>query len=230
MLWHENLADHGDLLSTWVGGLRKWSEQLKHVCKVGTLFSGSDLIQQTLYTLSAFWRHTYDVNIKFEFVFAAEKDPAKRRFLVDHQKVSVLFGDCKDCCHEMAKEVETGQLVPVPWCDWLWAGFPCTSQAKPNNNRSLFQNCVAEEKGATGEGFAYLSQYVATSLPEMITVENFETFADGGLQSDAQFIAERFRSLGYWAEYYPFDAADYGSVPTRARCYWHCQRGSQSHN
>ena len=227
-LWHSAMALHCDVFTCFLDALQGFALKCNGVCKVGTMFSGSDMVRIVLGCLSQFWHHTYDIDIRFEFMFAAEKELEKQMFLTRHCDASLVFGDCTECSQTMAANVLNGEKTIVPWVHWLWAGFPCVSKSKANNKRAQFKDCVVNATASTGEGFEMVRKYVETAMPDMISLENVPELAVGeaGI-TDADHIVKKLRDLGYWATYFVFDAADFASVVVRERCYWHAVKHKQ---
>ena len=79
-LWHTAVMANADLGQLWLQGLRQAAEKWSGVCKVGTMFSGGDVIMQILSLLSMFWNHTYNIQLHFHQEFAAERHPKKQVF------------------------------------------------------------------------------------------------------------------------------------------------------
>jgi len=210
----------------WLDSLRRFAKLVGGVCRVGTLFSGSDLLQKVLTSHSEYWEAVFNVKVKFEFVLAAERVPEKQQFLRDHSPSQVLLGDVADCHKSMPQNIIQADKalqnkVAVPWCHWLWAGFPCTSKSKANPKRAQNKGCLRAGVAATGEGFAMVKKYAQEMSPWMITLENVSelVLGDAG-QTDADFIVESLEECGFWTKYFSFDAADFGSFSTRTRTYW----------
>ena len=95
--WHAALFKDPERGLAWIANLRRTASQMDHVCKVGTMFSGCDIIRHVLQSASAFWLHTYDIRLDFQMVFWAETHRDKQRFLLDHRgaqtigRVSLLY-------------------------------------------------------------------------------------------------------------------------------------------
>ena len=188
---------------------------------VGTMFSGCEIVQKVHRALSQHWEEIYGIGIDFDYIFAAEKDTRKQRFLETQVQPKCLFVDAGDLGQAMAREA-TGKLVPVPGCDWLIGGFPCTSKSKQNNNRAQHAQCIDQGTGATGTGLVYMLNYARKHRPMMVTLENVPDLAgaaQGSEESDADIIVGRLKAMGYWTYHTVFDAIDYGSPATRKRWY-----------
>ena len=188
---------------------------------VGTMFSGCEIVQKVHRALSQHWEEVYGIGIDFDYIFAAERDPRKQRFLETQVQPKCLFADAGDLSQTMAREAG-GKLVPVPGCEWLIGGFPCTSKSKQNNNRAQHAQCIDQGTGATGTGLVYMLNYARKHRPLMITLENVPDLAglaQGSEKTDADIIVGRLKAMGYWTYHTVFDAIDYGSPATRKRWY-----------
>ena len=220
-LWHQKMAMQSDVHLKWLDSLRAFAAACDGVCTVGTMYSGSDVVQHALEAHSNFWLHTFGIELRFVFKFAAERNEEKQQFLINHTDVEFVFGDCDDCNETMATDLRTGKKVPIPWVHWLWAGFPCTSKSKANNKRSSNRDCIRSGTEATGEGFVKVRQVAVSLMPSLLTLENVSELAKGTPnQTDADFICQSLSEGGFWAKHFTFDASEYGSKARRERTYW----------
>ena len=225
-MWMQQMARDPDTHLQWIDGLRQFAIDCETVCRVGTLFSGSDVVLKVLNVHSGYWKHAFGIELKFEHVFAAEKTPSKQEFLRHHAKVPCLFGDAYEVLNDSAINLITGERVSIPWVHWLIAGFPCTSKSKCNNQRSKNKICVKDGTGATGQGSKLIEDFIVIMQPIMVTLENVPEFLNGKAgQTDADLLVQRLEAKGYWALYFLFDCLSYGSRSHRDRIYWHGRRG-----
>ena len=225
-LWMQQMARDPDTHLQWIDGLRQFALDCGGVCKIGTLFSGTDVVMKVLNVHSAYWKHAFGIELRFEHAFAAEKNPSKQEFLREHAKVPVLFGDANDVLGNSAINLITNERVSIPWVHWLIAGFPCTSKSKANNHRGKNKTCVRDGTGATGAGSKLIEDYVSAMQPIMLTLENVPEFLNGKAgETDADLLVQRIQEKGYWVLYFPFDCLHYGSKSHRDRLYWHGRRG-----
>lgn len=221
-LWHEKLTCTPDVHLEVIASLKRAAASIGPVCSVGTMFIGSDIVMPTLNALSAFWSHTFNIELKFESKFCVESHPGKQEFLQKHAGAKLIFGDCAEISSGVsALNVVDNQMHVVPWVHWLWAGFPCTSVSKANNKRSQSKGCVEQETDATGQGLKNVLDFVAKTWPELIGLECAPDLATGTPgETQADVVTTRLNSMGYWGTFFVFDAYDYGSMAMRERCYW----------
>jgi len=220
-LWHEAMTMQPDTHVEFLDALRGFARRVNGVCKVGTLFSGSDMIKPVFHALSDYWKYTYDVSVRFEFLFAAERDELKQSFLHDHGEAQLIFRTAEDCLEAVAENCITGEQVVVPWVHWLWAGFPCVSKSKANTSRGQHKNCIRDATGDTGVGFSTVVKYVEKARPLIVSLENLVTLMDGDVgESDSDYMCDAFRSMSYWPRCFAVEASEHGSPATRERAYW----------
>lgn len=85
---------------------------------------------------------------------------------------------------------------------------------------------MARHEGETGKGWESVLDYVDTSRPRMLVLENVPQLAqvsqsdDCIAASDADHIVGELAQRGYWATYIVFDAQDHGSFCHRKRAYF----------
>ena len=138
-LWHAPMMANRELGMKFLDGIRQAAIRFGGVCKVGSMFSGCDIIRHVLLLLSAFWRHTYSIELDFAFVFKAEKHRKKQQFLIGHGSTDVLLSSCDDVVKTMAENKVTGEHILIPQCDWLGAGWPCVNKSRANNTRAGYK-------------------------------------------------------------------------------------------
>jgi hypothetical protein len=87
----------------------------KQAIKVGTIFSGSDIIIKTLVDISGVLNDVYGINLPIEHVFACEKDPDKQKFLISQQRPQMLFANASSLREPIVTDVLTGS----PGDSWI---------------------------------------------------------------------------------------------------------------
>ena len=229
----------------WLCGLKKFTRMVGGKLSVGTMFSGSDLVQVAFDVIAQYIRKMYDVSLELEFKFMCENDPDKQSFLLSQFHPSLLFEDASTLGQLTSKDLVSGVLKPVPWVGVFIAGFPCVDRSPCNNQASKNRGCVERAEGATGQGFRDVLQYVDSCHPDLLILENIkqltapnevDAFTDPAergkpaqspnekdkeeLQSDADFVVSELRNRGYWATHTTFEARDHGSYLGRVRLYF----------
>ena len=103
--------------------------------------------------------------------------------------------------------------------------FSCKSRSQANNKASQNINCIQRQDTSTESSYTWeaVYAYIAKALPIVIVLENVAgLMAKLGAEpmSDAEYICERFRALGYYTIIYKFDAECFGSRASRLRIYF----------
>ena len=228
-MWHDAMSSFtSDLHLEWIGAFRTFVSSLGgRSLKIGSMFSGCDILDPVLGTLADVWARLYDVVFPYNIVFACERDEAKVQFLRHVFAPSRLFRDAQELGNLTAYCLTEEAMVPVPYTDLLVAGFPCTSRSSLSVHAARNKGCVAAGTSATGEGFAAVLGYIDSCKPKFVLLENVPGLAQssggsgvGGEGSDADFVVAQLRSRSYWATQVTLEARDYGSFATRSRIYF----------
>ena len=112
----------------------------------------------------------------------------------------------------------------VPFADWFFAGFSCTSRCRMNANRAQFVNCVQHERGETGKTFHQIARFILRSRPARATLENVINLSEHDLNdsniSDTEYIVKFFQDTEYETFVFQVDAPSHGSPAARSRLYF----------
>ncbi len=219
-------------IELWFSGLTPWQKvrvqrglvALRNHGRitVGSMYSGSDVAARVLTKLAKHWGSQMQCDFDlFEHVFQCESDAGKRKWLLEQfPEVPCLFQDAATLSHQKCYDLKTGTFVVVPRCDLLMAGFSCKSRSRANNSSSLNKHCVRSQQKETGLTFLYIQDYVQRKHPSVVLLENVVELAEGGDESDKQYILEWFRTQDYAAEAFEIEASSFGSVARRLRLYF----------
>ncbi|KAI4268831.1 MAG: hypothetical protein L6R35_006726 [Caloplaca aegaea] len=236
--WHQGLS------SSQLIDLQETARQLeiKSPLFIGTALSGSDIVVYSLQVLSRHWRELFGCNVQFVSAYACDNDPTVQEFLASHvlHDDSALFPDVEHLLRESALNLLTRSVQIVPYVDIFVAGITCTDRAKTNGSAFKMVNCVQTGAGKTGEAAHLVLQVISKVRPELVILECVSGLAQNtksSKQSDAEYIVNRLRQLGYGAGTITTDAQEHGSVarrraplcmpatlhdqwPWRSRLYW----------
>ncbi len=216
----------------WYGGLSNWMQaharrgvMIMQSCEkitVGSIFSGADIATKILHKLSSFWSTQTSVRpMNYEVLFQCELCPMKRSWLEEQfPEVPMLFSDAAQLAEAKTLNLKTGEYDIIPSVDILTAGFSCRSCSKLNSSSSLNKGCVRQGTAETGQTFACVRQYMERKQPRLVILENVMELAEGGAESDQQYIVDTLAKLGYACEAFPVEALDYGSFVRRLRLYF----------
>lgn len=188
---------------------------------VGTGFSGCEIAWKALSLLKARWETSFEISLSFNLAFSCESDPDKQRWLLEQPDAAPrLFRDMAELQSTKAFCMRTRTRELVPFVDIFLGGFVCTSRSPLNKNRGTLMHCVQRQLGKTGASFSLVEKYVAANKPTMCVLENvpglMQRQAHGDV-SDAQYIRDRFESMGYQVSMHLYDAATHGSIAPRER-------------
>ena len=121
-------------------------------------------------------------DFEYKHRFSSELDAKKRAFInVMHPNVGHIFGNLKDLSHRSGEvwDLKRRDLVRVPVCRILTAGFPCldVSGLNPHSRTLRNRQCISQVALRTGGVFAGIVEYIKamicrTSPPEVIIFEN----------------------------------------------------------
>ena len=123
-LLHDMMATNmGDAHMRWVGNIRAFVESLKgEPLRVGTIFSGCDIIHVVMNVLSTFWAKMYNLKFTTEFLYMCEADAKKQEFLKRHIQPARLFSEAGALGELTAHCVIANERVPIPHVDIVAAG------------------------------------------------------------------------------------------------------------
>jgi len=123
-LWHDMMATNmGDAHMRWVGNIRAFVDSMKgEPLRVGTIFSGCDIIHVVMNVLSMFWGKMYNLKFTMEFLYMCEADAKKQEFLKRHFQPARLFSEAGELGDLTAHCVIANERVPIPHVDLVDAG------------------------------------------------------------------------------------------------------------
>lgn len=217
--WHQGLSTSQLLdMQTTIGALEKRSP-----LHIGTAFSGTDIIVHLLKTFSECWAELFNSRVQFVSRYACDSDPEVQQFLMNHvlSRDCALFQDVEHLARASALNLMTNKVEIVPYADIFVAGITCTDRARASGNAGRMLNCVQTGQGKTGEAGQLVLRAISSLRPEVAILECVDGLAqkDTGkskqTQSDAEYIVDELRRLGYGASTITTDAADHGSVARR---------------
>ena len=218
--WFRRLAPAVE--TTVVGNVKTFLAKFGARISHGSICTGCDIVSKAMGVLTDFMKIRYDISVEFQNTFQCEKDPKKKVFLQTHVPTGCLFKTAQEMTKESAFDClsETSHLVP--WVNILSAGFPCTSRTRLSSLSSAQKGCVQGKTGATGETWDEIRQYITRCRPQCVLLENVVPLAEVSEagRSDADFIVDQLRQMGYWAIFVNFDCQVYGSPADRARLYF----------
>lgn len=225
--WHESLSVDVEIMYVYAlqrlftmapdGSLAKWS-----------LFAGTGLSSKVCHALASVWLNKYGVAVECDDILYCELSKTKRQFLRVQHKPRWLVADAMELSSDRAKNIATGDDAEradlLPWCYMLDAGIPCTSRTPLSSKSAGNLNCVQDEKEATGLGFKATRAVIEKHWPQVISLECVTQLGQKGSgadkPSDAEFICESLRSMGYWSHKDILQAQHWGAPNPRERLYW----------
>jgi site-specific DNA-cytosine methylase len=99
----------------------------------GTFFSGCELFVHVLHAVQHRMASCHAVHLQFEHVFSVEVDAWKRDFLLTHATSRYVMKDVVALSQaDWRGECRTGEVVTLPRCDILAAGFECDTVSSLN--------------------------------------------------------------------------------------------------
>ena len=142
--------------------------------RVGTIFSGTDVVVCFLETFFQVLRSKHGICVQLVHEMSVEADVAKQRFLLKMcPGVRVLFSDAKELTQKYAVDVRTGTKVAVPrFLDHVIAGWVCKSHSVENMQRGRFATCLSSGDGKSGETYKALTDYIRVHKPKRVLLEN----------------------------------------------------------
>ena len=140
----------------------------------GTIFSGSDLVNPALTTLSYVWRDLYGQEVEFKQLFLVEKEAWRRDFCAAHWGCQHAFQDALQLEAEdwVGWDEISKQCIPVPAVDINIAGFECDSLSNCNINRLDHHDCVEKGEDKTGTTAKALLSFTLLRRPGLSWWEN----------------------------------------------------------
>jgi site-specific DNA-cytosine methylase len=142
-----------------------------------------------------------------EVVFQCDQDISRQEWLKEQfPDCPVLYGEAERLGETKALNLRTDEYVAVPSHDLLIGGFSCTSRSKQSSNSSANKHCVREGREATGLTFQYLMVVLKKKHPECVILENVSDLAEGGDDSDREYILDCLTKEGYAADAYVIKA------------------------
>ena len=147
-----------------------------------------------------------------------------------------LFQDVASIGAGMAKDVLSGEPVPIPKVDVLTFGWMCSDNSFLNNNRKKFKGDFAKGEHSTGRSgrtLFWCLEYTRVYKPRLVIAEDVPSIASTdtasslhGDQSDCpndisnlQHVLDTLATYGYVATSVVLDAADMGAAAKRKRMY-----------
>ena len=192
---------------------------------VASACSGTDIGVICLEVVLAMICGLVGISARVAHVFACEKNPLKRAFLQSQFSPTKMFADAAQLGQRMAWCLQMGKSVIVPWCFVFMAGFSCKSRSQASSTASTNVNCIQRQDTSTETSATWEATlaYIRKALPIIVILENVRGLLskiDADTLSDAEYICECLRSLGYYAQLYKFDAECFGSRASRLRVYF----------
>jgi DNA (cytosine-5)-methyltransferase 1 len=103
------------------------------------------------------------------------------------------------------------KLQSLPKCDMITAGVPCQSWSIAGKNLGF-----DDDRGQLWNDTIYL---LKQSKPKAFIFENVKGLVDPRNKKALQYILERIKEAGYYANYYVINSFDYGVPQNRIRIY-----------
>jgi site-specific DNA-cytosine methylase len=191
----------------------------------GSACSGCDIVHHVLSTMSKTMKTSLSAPVDFKQIFACENQEEKIEFLRQEFKddISYIFERVESLGDKSAKDLKTGERVVIPWVEWLFAGFSCTSRSNFNVNRKANKGCLLNDtEAATNVTWRGVKGYIISHKPSIITLENVRELLQsvgGNGDSDADEVIRWLEEQGYTSVYQEILAQDHGSFVPRARLY-----------
>jgi hypothetical protein len=108
--WHDMLSSYQTMCL--LNGIRR--RKALGAWRIGTTFSGSDMVTDTLRALVEYWRERYGVLLEWEHCYNCEKDEEKQAFLMQTSGCAKLYRSMEELCQTQAYELKSGTLQIVP--------------------------------------------------------------------------------------------------------------------
>ena len=188
----------------------------------GSFFSGSEMAHVVLMELFKLCREYFGIQIDVELAFVAEKERARRKFILDHCHPTHVFEDVlqlrsdgwkgPDLLNEMTD-------TPVPHAHFFFAGFECDSVSGYNRGsegQKTMGDCVSKEKGKTGQTAVATLEFIFERRFTCSILENVKTLGAQNINT----IISRCNENGMFVRNMCRDAALFGSPEHRMRQYF----------
>ncbi len=176
--------------------------------RVATMCSGTESPLIALNFFAENLRAQYDVDLNVEHVFSCEIEPFKQAYIERNFAPPILFRDVRELVDDRAYTAY-GSLVEVPTdVDLLIAGTSCVDYSALNKqgNKSI------DGIGESGQTFRGMFNWVQKAKPALVILENV-------CNAPWAQVAEKFRRVGYKADYIRVDTKKYYIPHTRTRVY-----------
>lgn len=201
---------------------------LRRLCSVSpdiskwSLFGGTCISSKFIEALVDVWANRYGLHFNYRSSVVAECMPEKQDFIRHQVKPYILVSDVAQLNADVATNLMTGSQSLLPYCMLMDGGVPCTSRTPLSSKSSQNANCVQMEQEATGRGFRDLCAAVAKHWPVAIVLECVVQLSQkvGSQQSDAEWMCQKLRSMGYWCHTDSVQASEWGAPGPRERQYW----------
>jgi hypothetical protein len=112
--------------------------------QVASLYAGCDVVQHVMRNSAAVLLDLYGISVIFESVWLCESNENKIAFLTNQHKPRAIFTEAAQVKELMAHDAITDDTVPVPYCDLVFAGFPCTSKTSLSAKSTDNKRCIRE--------------------------------------------------------------------------------------
>jgi site-specific DNA-cytosine methylase len=208
-------------------GLTSLSSDGTYEIRVGSGFSGTELILKFLRSLAKFLLTKYGLKLVIVHCFACDNDPEVREFLFkEYPDLQLCFVNMADISDTTAFDAISKTQQIVPYVDLWSGGFVCKTKSNFNNSSRgtnpkgpRAKACVQQKAGATGETWAYTSKYIATALPPIVLLENLKELKNksGAEHSDLDFIEKELGQHGYVPSSLVIHPGEYGSRNRKTR-------------
>ena len=159
--------------------LRSWAQ--RGPMRIGTAFTGCDIVCKVLSILFAEFRMQLDVPCNFVMAFGCESVPSKRQWLMQQfPDLPILFDDVEALGAVAAINTLTKKQEIVPHVDLFTAGFTCTSRSPSNKSASHNKGCIKQGSDKSGEAFHKLKVYIMNKRPPCVLLENITPLCQWG--------------------------------------------------
>ena len=168
-----------------------------------------------LLCLGSVWKKMFGRDIHFEHVFAAEKVPWRRNFIIEQCKPKQAFGDVIELAENDWEGMEyvSGEKRYLENVDLLFAGFECDDRSRLNNkDRKATDNGIEDTVGRTGS--------TARAAIDLITTRRCRAFLENLKvlgQSNVNYLTKLFNEKRMVVICFVVQANHYGSRTRRER-------------
>ena len=208
----------------YVAGLRRfasiWSGR---VYKKASVCAGTEIRVKFDQALWDFYAQRYGIIVEVEHAWASEIKQSKKEFIGSQfPELKLMIGDMAALAGDSVINDFTGSEELVPETHSLSAGVPCISRTPQSCAMAKNLNCVQEKREATGSGFEHIRSIAQKHSPDEVTLECVTQLCQKAAQqsvSDADYMTESFRELGYWGLHHTMDSEQHGGWP-RIREWW----------